>query len=75
MEFESFIQKFTNLKDLGNRQFRSACPVCEKNVPNGHHLYIKQGDFGIILLNCKKGCSVDTICSEIQISLKDLFPN
>src|SRR5215207_1401923 len=38
------------------------------------HLYVTTGEAGRVLIDCKKGCTVDEVASSIGLELADLFP-
>ena len=48
------------------------CPAHDDKSPS---LSISKGADGRTLLKCHAGCSADSICSALGITLKDLFSN
>lgn len=68
MTFEQFLSRyFPNAKQHGS-EFVDACPVCEATASKGHHLYISEGTKHPFVLDCKHGCSFDSICKAKGIS-------
>ncbi|MCX5924611.1 MAG: hypothetical protein NTZ68_04260 [Candidatus Dependentiae bacterium] len=51
--------------------YKLACPAHDDRHPS---LAISQGDDGKILIYCFSGCTIDDICTSLNINKKDLFP-
>jgi hypothetical protein len=49
----------------------ACCPAHEDRTPS---LSISEGNDGRVLMNCFAGCSFDSICQSLGLSVKDLMP-
>lgn len=54
------------------RGWSSRCPAHNDKSPS---LSIREGDDQKILLRCFAGCTIEEICSALQIQKRDLFPH
>ena len=70
MELRDFLARIDNVKQVGAEQWHGNCPAC--NDKHGH-LYISQSRDGVILLDCKHGCTFDEIVSAVGVEKKQLF--
>jgi DNA primase (bacterial type) len=62
-----------DVKEGKDGQYSAFCPICEADKTKGtHNLYFKYEN-NKCLINCKKGCSVGSICSTLNINESDLF--
>lgn len=81
MQAEDIQSKFSDILSLLNgvtqkgNEYHAFCPSCENNkTSRDAHLYLKIANEKI-LLDCKKGCSADEICSALGKTTADLFEN
>jgi hypothetical protein len=51
--------------------YKMRCPAHEDKSPS---LGISEGSDGKVLLHCYVGCSLQSICDAIGITVRDLFP-
>jgi hypothetical protein len=52
--------------------WQANCPAHDDNVAS---LSIAEGDDGRVLLHCHAGCSTESICEAVEITVADLFPD
>ena len=52
--------------------WQTNCPAHDDNVAS---LSIAEGDDGRVLLHCHAGCSTESICEAVEITVADLFPD
>ncbi len=64
-------EKFPNAKQSGEEHI-DHCPAHEDKNPS---FSFREGDDGKVLMNCKAGCSAESICSEVGLKLSDLMPS
>jgi len=50
----------------------SAC--CPAHADRSPSLSISEGDDGRVLVHCHAGCTVDAVCAELGLQLRDLMP-
>ena len=55
-------------------QYRANCPCPHHKKVENQHLYIKDGDDNVILY-CQAGCTAQEVLYEIELQLKDLYPD
>jgi hypothetical protein len=46
---------------------------CPAHVDRSPSLSIREGDAGRVLIHCFAGCSVEAVCTAMEIKLSDLF--
>ncbi len=51
--------------------WRARCPAHDDRQPS---LSISEGDDGRVLVNCHAGCSPESICAAVGLTIADLFP-
>lgn len=68
MRIEDFLERLSKAKRNG-KGWTSLCPAHADNTPS---LSIKEVN-GKILIKCFSGCTVEAICSELGLEVKDLF--
>lgn len=69
MNVTDLLTHFKNVKQIGSEQYQASCPAHADDKPS---LSIKDTD-DKFLLDCKAGCSVDSVMESIGLSMKDLF--
>ena len=69
MDVHDILQRLHGVKG-GSGQWSARCPAHDDKRQS---LSISQGKDGRVLLRCHAGCSVDSICANLGISVKDLF--
>ena len=69
MDVHDILQRLNGVKG-GSGQWSARCPAHDDKRQS---LSISQGKDGRVLLRCHAGCSVDSICANLGISVKDLF--
>jgi len=67
---EAILQKLPDHKKVGEGKWRATCPAHNDQIPS---LSIACGDDGRVLLKCHAGCSVDEVCSALEIAKSELF--
>ena len=70
MRFDEILAKFPGAKKSGTG-YVAKCPGHEDGTAS---LSISAGDDGRTLLHCHAGCTPQTICAAIGLTLADLFP-
>lgn len=63
-------EKGFGTKRTGSKSHIACCPAHDDKNPS---LVITEGDDGRILLKCHAGCSVESICTALGITITDLF--
>ena len=69
MDVHDVLQRLQGVKG-GGGQWSARCPAHDDKRQS---LSISQGKDGRVLLRCHAGCSVESICANLGISVKDLF--
>lgn len=76
MKFQEFLEILTSktgkIPKKTNQGYQTCCPSHDDSNPS---LSICEAPEGKILLKCFSGCSVDDICSSLNIPLSELFDN
>lgn len=73
-DYQDFLNSFSNVKNVGQNQYRASCPVCENGQADGKHLYISFEDKKA-LIHCKHGDNPSDIMSAIGKNLSFMFIN
>lgn len=72
MNADVIVSKLTGVV-VRNGEYVAYCPSCEGQKTGGdRHLYLR-AENERILLDCKKGCTVDAVCAALGIGVADLF--
>lgn len=66
----NILDRLKKLKKHGAAQWSAICPAHEDQSPS---LSIAIGDKGVVL-NCKAGCTNDSVVGALGLEMKDLFP-
>src|SRR5437899_1340794 len=66
---EALLRRFPTAKKNG-AGWKAPCPCHEDRSPS---LNISEGADGRVLLKCHAGCSTESICAAVGISMSDLF--
>ena len=69
MDLHDILSRLQGVKG-GSGQWSARCPAHDDKRQS---LSISRGKDGRVLLKCHAGCSVDSICNNLGISVKDLF--
>jgi hypothetical protein len=70
MRFDEILARFADAKKSGDG-WKARCPAHDDKTPS---LSITTGDDGCTLLKCFAGCTTDSVCAALNLTLADLFP-
>lgn len=73
-DYQDFLNRFGNVKSVGQNQYRASCPVCENGQADGKHLYISFED-NKALIHCKHGDDPNDIMRAIGENSSFMFIN
>lgn len=71
MELNTFLQRFDNVKQTGERQYIACCPAHSDSTPS---LCIGCDDKKI-LVHCQAHCDIDSILKAVNLERKNLYFN
>jgi len=71
MHISDFISRLEKVRQGSKQSYSALCPAHEDSQPS---LSIREGSDGRILVTCFAGCTIDEICSALEIEVADLFP-
>lgn len=69
MTLDKFLLKFDQVRPLKNGEYQARCPAHEDKTAS---LSIKESNEKIVM-HCHAGCTVESICFKLGVSVKDLF--
>jgi len=67
---ERLLTRLEHVRKTGSG-WSACCPVHADRIPS---LSISEGDDGRVLVHCHAGCTVNAICAELGLQLRDLMP-
>ena len=70
MTLQTLLDRLDAVRSRGAGKWSARCPAHQDHSPS---LSIRQGDDGRILVHCFAGCTALEICSELEVSVRDLF--
>jgi len=56
----------------GGQQWMARCPAHNDRSPS---LSLREGENGIVLINCFGGCSAEAVMAALGLQLRDLYPD
>jgi hypothetical protein len=68
--FVNFLDRLEQVRELPNGEYKARCPAHDDKSPS---LHIALGDDDRILVYCFAGCSIEQICSAVNLNTSDLF--
>ncbi len=71
MTFDEILSRLTNVKPGGDDKTTARCPAHDDHA---NSLSIAKSGDGKLLLKCFAGCTVEGICTVLNIDVRDLFP-
>lgn len=69
MTIDALLGRLDNVRPRGTGKWSSKCPAHEDRSPS---LSIAEGERGI-LLHCWAGCTIEQVCTALDIRMTDLF--
>lgn len=69
-QLERVLARLKNVRPCGD-QWSSRCPA---HADSNNSLSVGEASDGRVLIHCHRGCDVETIMEEIEMSMTDLFP-
>ena len=69
MQLQDFLYRLDGVRQHGE-QYDATCPACNHK----NKLYVKAGNDGRLLIDCKHGCAKKEIVAAMGLTMSDLFP-
>ncbi len=72
-QLELILSRLSGVRSSPNNNYQANCPCGYHSKVNNGKLYLK--DSGeMVLMDCKSGCTAIEVLFEIELTLKDLYP-
>jgi len=69
---DDLLSRLEAVTPAGNGRWKARCPAHDDRNPS---LSITAGDDGTALVRCWAGCTTESVCESIGLTLSDLFPD
>lgn len=72
-DLQEILSRLSGVRQAPDNNYQANCPCPHHTKVNNGKLYLK--DAGeMILIDCKSGCTAQEILYELEMTLKDLYP-
>jgi len=73
-KLNEILSRLSGVVPAPDDNYKANCPCPSHSKTNNGKLYLKDGG-NVVLIDCKSGCSAMEVLYEIELELKDLYPD